>query len=103
MFKLSKLEALALVFALSLLVLAPAVPAQGGDTGLEPGGESGLVQQEEDPPPPPDDGDKDFDEWDSDVLNLTSPETTPGPSSVPSWTPELWLEVLRDWLGMERR
>jgi hypothetical protein len=97
----------AFVLVLSLLGIASPALAQGHDTPLlGPDSSTALVQED---PPPPDDGDKDFDEWDSDVLNLTSPSVSP-PSSSPessptasppsSWATAGWLEALRDWLGV---
>jgi hypothetical protein len=98
----------AFVLALFLLGIASPVLAQIGDTTLlGPDSGSTLVQQD---PPPPDDGDKNFDELDSDVLNLTSPsisppssprESSPAPSPQPLWTTAGWVEALRDWLGVE--
>lgn len=95
----------AFALTLSLLGIASPVLAQGDTTMLDPNGSSLVLQSE---PPPPDDGDKDFDEWDNDVLNLTSPSLHTPSSNTPSsadpsatrWTPAGWLEALRDWLDL---
>lgn len=93
----------AFALTLSLLVIASPVLAQGKAPVFDPTSSS-LTQED---PPPPDDGDKDFDEWDNDVLNLTSPasspESSPASPATSSWAPELWLELLQEWLGVERR
>lgn len=96
--------ALSLVVALSLVGIASPALAQGDTMSLDPS--SSSLTQEEDPPPP-DDGDKDFDEWDNDVLNQTSPSlkertgSPPAPSwSWKSWASTGWLAVFRSWLGV---
>lgn len=92
----------AVAFVLSLVsITSPALAQGGGPTPLDPS--SSSLTQEEDPPPP-DDGDKDFDEVNTDVLNQTSPSTA-APSSPgrtePSGTPMGWLEWLWSWLAAE--
>lgn len=99
----------AFALTLSLLGIASPVLAQGDTTMLDPNGSTLVLQTEE--PPPPDDGDKDFDEWDNDILNLTSPSLHTPSSDTPSsadpfatrWTAAVWLEALRDWLDVGAR
>ena len=102
----------ALALALSLVAMVSPALAQEDTTALDPALDpsSSSLTEEEEEEPPPDDGDEDFDEWNSDVLNQTSPSFDAPTFDAPSYDPPSsaepsatlgapvgWLNWLRSW------